>query len=202
MTSLRNGYPLEWFTGPIDEGFKCGICSLVLRDPTITKCGHVYCARCISSWAGYYGVCPECCRQVELDSLSCPLELSTIVSGLAVRCKNRPAGCKAQIRLAEKHLHEQICSYRIRRTRSGLGKLLPNFSLSQQDLSSVFKDRNCKIQHKRSKSSSGPGSLLRVSSNTVPRRSPSSVSAVFRPGAVSARCEMPVAMVSEYGSSC
>lgn len=190
MASLRNGYPLEWFADVIAERFKCGICSQVLRDPTITKCGHIYCARCISSWAGYYGVCPERCGTVELDSLICPLELSIIISGLSVRCKNRPEGCKAQIKLAEKPLHEQICPFRIRRTRSalGLGRLLPKLSLSQQDLSSVIEDRPCNIQHKRSKSSS----LLRVA---IPRRTPSSVSAaLFRPAA---RCEMPVAMVSE-----
>lgn len=189
--AVRNGYPLEWFVEPVSDNLKCGICSLVLRDPTITKCGHVYCALCISSWAGYYGVCPERCIEVEVDSLSCPLHLSKLVSGLAVNCKNSPAGCRIQISLAEKRRHEQICSHSHSyscRSRSGLGKLLPKLSLSQQDLSP-----HRKVLHQRTKSS-GSASALRI--NIIPKRSPSSVSVLGRSAAATAHCAMPVAMVS------
>lgn len=187
-----NGYPLEWFAKPVADRFKCGICKQVIRDPAVTPCGHIYCAQCISSWAKHYGVCPERCREVETNSLSCPLnEMGKFISGLAVYCKNRPAGCRVQIKLAEKNQHEQVCSYS-RPKRVGLGKLLPKFSLSQQDLrlaSPLLQDRGFKQQ--RTESTSG----LQI--HTLPRRSPSTassaVSSVHRPAG---HCAMPVAMVS------
>lgn len=191
----RTGYPLEWFVEPVDESFKCGICKQVIRDRTVTPCGHVYCFQCISSWAGLYGVCPERCGEVELHSLSCPGPLDTIsqfISGLSVHCQNRPAGCRIQIRLAEKCKHEQICPHRRPRDPTVLGKLLPKFSLSQQDLTrvnsscSLSQDRNFKILHKRSESASA----LRI------HTAPSSTASVCRPAA------MPVAMVSNQHLFC
>lgn len=195
----KTGYPLEWFVEPVKDSFKCGICKQVIRDPAVTPCGHVYCCQCISSWAGQYGVCPERCREVELHSLSCPLNsISQLISGLFVHCQNRPAGCRTEVRLAEKRLHELTCPYGHR--RAVLGKLLPKFSLSQQDLtrvssSAVSQDRNFKIQHKRSDSASG----LRI--HSLPRRSPSTAS-VCKPATAFAHPAMPVAMVSNQHLTC
>lgn len=189
------GYPVQWFVGDIDESLKCGICSNVLKDPTVTKCGHIYCGRCIVSWAGYYGVCPERCMQVDLDSLQCLTHMDLFISGLLVHCKNRAAGCRLQIKLAEKYQHEQACPHRATGStaagRQGLRKLLP--SLSQQDLQGL----KHKGHHKRTKSS---GSSSAAAIHLVPtvKRTPSSISAFFRPSASRSRA-MPVAMVSECG---
>lgn len=183
------GYPLEWFAGPVDDSFKCGICCQVLRDPTATKCGHVYCARCISSWVSYYGVCPERCREMEVDSLKRTLHLDKLISGLAVCCKNK--SCRMQPNLAEKHMHEQSCPH-----RSTLKKLL-KFS-SQLDLRA--EDSKFRVHHKRSRSSGGSASTTRI--NAIARRSPSAA-ALCRPSALDLSrapgpCAMPVAMVSTY----
>lgn len=180
------GYPVQWFVGDIDESLKCGICSHVLRDPTVTKCGHIYCGKCVVSWAGYYGVCPERCMEVDLDSLQCLTHMDLFISGLLVHCINRPAGCRLQIKLAEKCQHDQVCPYRSTRHHEGLRKLLP--SLSHQDLQGLTHKGH---HHKRTKSSgsSSAAAIHPVSRPTV-KRTPSSVSAFF---------PMPVAMVSECG---
>ena len=184
------GYPVQWFIGDIDESLKCGICSHVLRDPTVTKCGHIYCGRCIVSWAGYYGVCPERCMEVDIDSLQSLTHMELFISGLLVHCKNRPAGCRLQIKLAEKHQHDLVCPYR-GAGRQGLRKLLP--SLSHQDLQGP----RHKGHHKRTKSSES-SSAAAIHHNPTVKRTPSSVSAFFRPSAPGSRA-MPVAMVSECG---
>lgn len=183
------GYPLEWFAQPVDESLKCGICCQIMRCPTATKCGHIYCAQCISSWVGYYGVCPERCREVEMGSLKRRKHMDQLISGLAVYCKNKTAGCPVQVSLAEKQHHEQqVCRYRSSAS-SGLRKLLPKFSLSQQNL---FTERKHKAHHKRT-SSSGFSSrdLLHAVSKIKIQRSPSAA-AFCNPA------PMPVAMVSAH----
>lgn len=175
------GYPVEWFAQTVDESYKCGICCQVLRDPTTTKCGHIYCSRCISSWVSYHGVCPERCRELEVDSLK-PMRVGNLISGLAVHCKNKSIGCRVQVSLAEKHLHEDSCAYS---RPTGLRRLLSKFSLSQQDLSKY------NVNHKRT-NSSGVGSSSRI--NPIAKtckRSPSSAAALCRPSTA-----MPVVMVS------
>lgn len=182
------GYPLEWFAQSVDESYKCGICCQVLRDPTTTKCGHVYCSQCISSWVNYYSVCPERCGELEVDSLRRIEHMDHLISGLAVHCKNKSIGCGAQVSLAEKHLHEESCAYS---RATGLRRLLSKFSLSQQDLTD---DRKYKVNHKRTKSSGG-GSSSRI--NQTCKRSPSSAAAFCRPStAVPPSHAMPVVMVS------
>ena len=187
------GYPLEWFAQPVDDNFKCGICCHVMRDPTATKCGHVYCAKCISSWVSYYGVCPERCRDLEISSLKPSPQLAKLISGLAVQCKNKTAGCRTRPSLDQKHFHEQSCPF------GGTAKFnlklfsSASFSLSQQDLFGSS-SKGC---HKRTNSSG----ILQTSTSRIrslAKRSPSSAAAFCRPTPSHHRA-MPVAMVRVSG---
>lgn len=185
------GYPLEWFAQSVDEKFKCGICSRVMRDPTATRCGHIYCSRCIAAWVNYYGVCPEKCREVQLQSLRPSQLVAKLISGLQVNCKNKTAGCRARPILAEKEQHEHACPY-----RPSLNKLFSSIklSLSQQDLVGEPSKGN----HKRTNSSGVlPSSTSRIRS--VAKRSPSSAAAFCRKPSLQA---MPVAMVSKESARC
>ena len=188
--SREGGYPLEWFAGVVQERFKCGICHQVLREAVATSCGHIYCSGCLSWWIRHYGVCPLRCRELETDSLKRVVQMDRLISGLAVHCKNRAAGCGVVVCLAEKHLHETTnCAHAGAHT-SGLRRLLSKLSLSQQDLSEGSK---YKVRHKRTKSSGSP-------INALARRSPSSAAALCRPStavpSLSVSRAMPVAMVS------
>ena len=195
-TARECGYPLEWFAETVPERYRCGICSLVLRYPTATPCGHLYCSRCISSWVSCYGVCPERCRELEADSLKQAIDIGHFVSGLKVRCINRPAGCKVLVSLSEKSHHEQSCA---NAHPSGFRRLLTKFSRSQLDLSGEDrKFKVVKIRHKRTKSSGGSSRINAASTAKACRRSPSSAAALCRPSTAvpfSSRA-MPIAMVS------
>ncbi len=182
------GYPLEWFAQPVDEIFKCGICCHVMKDPTATKCGHIYCARCISSWVSYYHSCPERCREVEVGSLRPSQHLAKLISGLVVQCQNKTAGCRARPILAEKHQHEHACSFRPARNLKLFSSV--GLSLSQQDLFGG----SSKGDHKRTNSSG----ILQTGSSRIrslAKRSPSSAAAFCRYSSPKHRA-MPVAMVS------
>jgi len=43
--------------------WKCTICLEDLHDPVITRCGHIFCRRCITEWLLRSSVCPYCNRK-------------------------------------------------------------------------------------------------------------------------------------------
>ena len=45
------------------EEWICPICMEEFREPSVTKCGHVFCRRCISEWLLRSDVCPTCNRK-------------------------------------------------------------------------------------------------------------------------------------------
>ncbi len=186
------GYPEDWFVESIDEKLKCGICCNVLRNPISTKCGHIYCARCLMSWTDYYGVCPEHCREVEVGSLKRQVQIEKVISGLLTHCKNKSAGCMLQIVLSQKQKHERNCQY-----RSVGRKLLSKFSFSQHDIIVPAKEKKYNIYHKRSRSSGSSQSTAQI--GAFAKRSPSSAAYFCKTGeplALSNPPLMPVAMVS------
>lgn len=144
MTEL--GYPLEWFVESIDAYLTCGICCNVLRDPLATECGHVYCTICIQSWIEIYGVCPERCGEVDVESLRRVDYLDKKISCLHTLCKYYKAGCKVSIQFFEKESHERQCRY----AKKSIFKV-SSFSLFKESSSSSQPDSE-ECRHYRSKS--------------------------------------------------
>lgn len=173
------GYPTGWFVEPIDDYLKCGICGQVLKDPRATQCGHVFCSRCLSSWIDNYGICPNRCGEVEVETTRRALHIEKRISGLFVVCKNQRLGCAVQVQLIDKESHEKSCPYRERRFSedSRLHKRLTT-TLSQQDFSRPDK-REFRVHHKRAKSfgsthhtATSVATPRRSATNRVPRRLP------------------------------
>ena len=52
----REGYDFE-FVPPLDPQYECPICTLGLRNPSQTKCGHRFCEVCIHIWIRYVYYC-------------------------------------------------------------------------------------------------------------------------------------------------
>lgn len=48
----HEGYDFE-FVPPLDSQYECPICTLGLRNPSQTKCGHRFCEVCIRIWIRY-----------------------------------------------------------------------------------------------------------------------------------------------------
>lgn len=204
-TAKECGYPLEWFAEPVPKKYRCGICSQVLRYPAATPCGHIYCSRCLSTWVSCYGVCPERCRELEVHLLERVVHIDHLISGLAVRCKNRPAGCRVTVTLAEKSIHEASCAYA---RPSNFRRLLTKASLSQQDIAGEDRKlKDAKIRHKRTKSSTSRINAVATAKQKACRRSPSSAAALCRPStavplsSLASSCAMPIAMVSACSSA-
>lgn len=162
------GYPLEWFSEPLDNSLKCGICTKVLREPRVTPCGHVYCSLCLIPWLDSYGVCPLRCREVEVDSLRRRVQLSKFISGLFTHCKNKRAGCTEQVPLIKKHSHEKNCPYR---NYSASGAKSNSSGRTDVSLISATVSPISRGKHKRTKSS--VSASLAISPVVKVTRSPS-----------------------------
>lgn len=109
VRAMDSGYPLEWFTDPVEDCHICGVCGKVLRSPRTTPCGHVFCLRCLEFWIEYYGICPKRCGEIELETVSREVKVEKRIQSLLTRCKYHKRGCKEQITLAEKQRHEKKC---------------------------------------------------------------------------------------------
>ena len=48
----QEGFDFE-FVPPLDPQYECPICTLILRNPTQTRCGHRFCQVCIKKWIRY-----------------------------------------------------------------------------------------------------------------------------------------------------
>lgn len=53
---------MGWIPGP--HGRKCTLCLELMRDPSVTTCGHAFCWRCIQDWVREKTECPLCRQHV------------------------------------------------------------------------------------------------------------------------------------------
>ena len=107
--AMDSGYPLEWFSEPVEDCYICEVCGKVLRSPKATPCGHVFCLHCLEFWIEYYGICPKRCGEIELETICRAVDIERRIQSLLTHCKYHKRGCKAQIPLVEKERHEKRC---------------------------------------------------------------------------------------------
>lgn len=53
---------MGWIPGP--HGRKCTLCLELMKDPSVTTCGHTFCWRCIQDWVREKTECPLCRQHV------------------------------------------------------------------------------------------------------------------------------------------
>lgn len=53
---------MGWIAGP--HGRKCTLCLELMKDPSVTTCGHTFCWRCIQDWVREKTECPLCRQHV------------------------------------------------------------------------------------------------------------------------------------------
>lgn len=53
---------MGWIPGP--HGRKCTLCLELMKDPSVTTCGHTFCWRCIQDWVREKAECPLCRQHV------------------------------------------------------------------------------------------------------------------------------------------
>ena len=135
----------------IDAYLTCGICGMVMKSPRATKCGHVFCRQCLHAWIETYGVCPERCGEIEVESLRRAQLIDKKISCLLTSCKFYKAGCREILQLSEKESHEKKCCYAkklVQKTRSFPFFNIGSSSLSQPEPSIDYSRHHRSRSHK------------------------------------------------------
>ncbi|EME39613.1 hypothetical protein DOTSEDRAFT_66560 [Dothistroma septosporum NZE10] len=67
---LKDGEVMQWIEG--SQARKCTLCLELMKDPSVTTCGHVFCWTCVTEWLREQPMCPLC-RQGALVQHVLPL---------------------------------------------------------------------------------------------------------------------------------
>ena len=95
-----------------DANLICSVCLMLFDSPHRTKCGHVFCGRCIRGWIGENPACPACRAPVAADDLAPDRFAGAIVENLPSYCQLRSAGCPWVGTHGEVHQHlASSCAY-------------------------------------------------------------------------------------------
>lgn len=96
------------YEGEVDENLICPICRLPLISPTITKCDHVFCQKCIAQAHSLNPVCPVDRLPLNLaeETRTAPKIVHNQLDNLMVRCPNRSRRCNLVVArsLVENHV--------------------------------------------------------------------------------------------------
>jgi hypothetical protein len=94
----------------LDDLFRCRVCTLVLRDPHITKCcGENACHLCIVMAVENGGPCPIPGYRSKSVKINLNRDLRSIILESVVYCQSKEAGCEWVGKLDElpKHLKDE-----------------------------------------------------------------------------------------------
>ncbi|XP_062521104.1 TNF receptor-associated factor 6-like [Corticium candelabrum] len=110
-TSEVGGYQAV-FVEPLSDDNVCPICTLVVRAPVQTHCGHPFCSSCLRrTFTGNTLKCPVC-RANLLTSEVYPNKLQERqVLGLKIKCDRHRKGCEWTGELRQQQEHECTCQF-------------------------------------------------------------------------------------------
>lgn len=105
----RGGYKCEFVEKP-PKLFECPLCSLILREPQLTKCcGRNVCLPCVADMKREGKPCPLCKQKVLTTALN--RHQKNMIVELQVRCSMQNHGCKWTGRLETYEKHEEECGF-------------------------------------------------------------------------------------------
>ncbi|XP_035671213.1 TNF receptor-associated factor 3-like [Branchiostoma floridae] len=135
---------------PLDDRYKCPICSSVLDAPRQTSCGHRFCDRCLQqAFRKGDAHCPIDKEVLSANEVFRDRCAEKEILQLVIYCPNREFGCKEQLPLKELESHLQECKY----TRvecihkdQGCDALFPRHQLAQHlEKECNFRQVSCKF---------------------------------------------------------
>ena len=88
--------------------FICPICFEVLKEPFITRCGHIYCYDCITMTIKNFGRCPMCNEVLNEDNLIPCAQFGEVIYKF---CKQQEAEKRKLPTKAEEEVLEQMKSF-------------------------------------------------------------------------------------------
>lgn len=81
------GIPKRLFVENINDEFLCGICRDVLNDPVKCRADHQFCRNCICEWLNNHDNCPDCRRNLSVDTLIDDQSFKDQINLKLVSCK-------------------------------------------------------------------------------------------------------------------
>ena len=110
-----DSYASVQFADPVPSHLECAICTEAVRDPPNTRCGHLFCRRCLAKCQS-----PQCptCRAAFSSVASLPSNsfAQQLVWNLKVKCSVNPADCpwRGELGTDDRNLkaHHLACTFR------------------------------------------------------------------------------------------
>ncbi|XP_019644374.1 PREDICTED: RING finger protein 151-like [Branchiostoma belcheri] len=99
------GVELTSVVGDVDESLICPLCNMVLLDPVMAHCQHVFCQDCVSRKRLTSAVCPVCSTPFIERFVPAPRELQSALQALEMRC-NLGCGGTCTIGGLAEHMEE------------------------------------------------------------------------------------------------
>ena len=111
MEALIGGYDAS-FIQAVDEDNTCPICTLAVRDPVQTDCGHPFCNSCLrQTLRGTTLTCPVCRSHLSASQIYPNRLQKRQVLSLKIKCDRYQKGCEWTGELREREDHAAVCLY-------------------------------------------------------------------------------------------
>ena len=100
------------FVDRLSNRHTCPVCLLALREPTVTKCGHLFCNDCVRPLASRGRIeCPVC-KEEQKESEIYPNNYDKReIMSLMIYCDQQEKGCGWKGELRERGTHNETCGY-------------------------------------------------------------------------------------------
>ncbi|XP_062512182.1 TNF receptor-associated factor 6-B-like [Corticium candelabrum] len=100
------------FVDQLSDRHTCPVCLLALREPTITKCGHLFCNDCVRPLASCGRIVCPVCREEQKESEIFPNNYDKReIMSLKIYCDQQEKGCGWKGELGERETHNETCGY-------------------------------------------------------------------------------------------
>ena len=100
------------FVDRLSERHTCPVCLVALREPMMTKCGHLICNDCVRPLARRGRVVCPLCREEQNESEIYPNNYDKReIMSLKIYCDQQEKGCGWKGELRERETHNETCGY-------------------------------------------------------------------------------------------
>lgn len=119
---LTGGYDAQ-FVHPLAEDNSCPICTLALREPCVTDCGHPFCKDCVKPLLqGGKMACPVCRTELAAAQVYPNKLHERQILSLKIKCDEQSKGCEWTGELRHRTGHMSDCQFVSDLCSKGCGK--------------------------------------------------------------------------------
>ena len=113
------------FVDELSDRYTCPICILALREPVISKCGHLFCNGCVRPLLRRGSIVCPLCRVEQDESEFYPDNYDRReIMNLKIYCDQQEKGCGWKGELKDRDTHNQTCGFVEETCKNGCGEIL------------------------------------------------------------------------------